>query len=148
MSTAGGFVSQRHQRLLPAYVAAVIFGILGMHVLMQHCPAPAHAMAATSAATHTVAHHADEHLSAVAASTDPFIETVQLTQHPGGTLGDMIMLCVAMLLGAGALLSFILRRRLSRPFALPRPRLNTWRPPLAIAATGPPPTLAFTVIRC
>lgn len=148
MSALGRFASQRHQRLLPAYLAAVIFGILGMHALMQHCPAPSHAMAATSATTHTVAHHADDLLSAVATPLDPVIGTLQRIEHPGGALGDMMMLCAAMLLGAGALLSLRLRRRLSRPFALPRLRLNIWRPPLVVAATGPPPTLAFAVIRC
>lgn len=148
MSAVGSVVSQRHPRFLPAYMAAVIFGILGMHALMQHCPTPAHAMAVASATTQTAAHHADDHLSAVATSLDPVIGSVQLTEHPGGALGDMVMLCAAMLLGAGALLKLMLRRRLRHPFALPRPRLNTWRPSLAVAGTGPPSTLAFAVIRC
>jgi putative Mn2+ efflux pump MntP len=149
MSAVGRIASQRRQRLLPAYVAAVIFGILGMHALMQHCPTPAHAMAEASATAQTAAQHADDHLTVVATSLDPVIGTVQLTEHPGGALGDMVMLCAAMLLGAGALLALMLRRRPGRrPFALPRPRLATWRPSLAVAGTGPPPTLAFAVIRC
>lgn len=148
MSGEGRFASQRHPRLLPACVAAVIFGILGMHALMQHCPTAAHAMAVASATTQTAAHHVEEHLSVVATSLDPVIGTVQLSEHPGGALGDMVMLCAAMLLGAGALLALMLRRRLPRGFALPRLRLNTWRPSLAVSGTGPPPTLAFAVFRC
>ena len=144
----GRCVSRRRQRLLPAYVAAVIFGIFGMHAFMQHCPAPPGATATTSAATQTVAHHADEDLFAVTAWMEPVIGTVQLTEHAGGGLGDMLMLCAAILLGAGALLTLMLRRRVSRSLALLRLRLNPWRPPGVVASTGPPPTLAFAVIRC
>src|SRR5688500_14719339 len=108
MSAVGRVASQRHLRFLPAYVAAVIFGILGMHALMQHCPTPAHAMAMASATTHTAAHHADDHLSVLATSLEPVIGSVQLTELPGGALGDMVMLCAAMLLGAGASLALML----------------------------------------
>lgn len=156
VSTVGRVLSQRHQRLVPAYLAAIILGIVGMHALMQHCPTPAHAMSATSstaAMSPLAGAHAGEHV--VAAIAGPTIagahtsvSLVEATGQPGGSLDDMLMLCAAMLLGAGALLALLLSRRAPRPIGLPRLPPTMWRPLLILAGTGPPPTLAFTVIRC
>jgi hypothetical protein len=145
VSTVGRLVTRRHQRLVPAYLLAMIVGIVGMHALMQHCPAPAHTMAASSSEM-TTTHHAGEHMAAVGQLP---VAAVQPTGQTGGSLNDMLMLCAAMLLGAGALLTLLLRRRFSRPTLLARPSQSDWRPPtLVLAGIGPPPTLAFTVIRC
>ena len=156
MSTVGRVLSQRHQGLVPAYLAAIILGIVGMHVLMQHCPTPAHAMSATSSTAamspHVGAHTGEHVVAAIAgpasAGAHASVSFVEATGQPGGSLGDMLMLCAAMLLGAGALLTLLLTRRAPRPIGLPRLRPTTWRPLLTLAGTGPPPTLAFTVIRC
>lgn len=145
MSKAGSTVDRRHRRLLPAYLAAVILGIVGMHTLMQHCPAPQHAM--TTAGPH-VAHDAGEHMTAPAVPLDDAAKALLAADRPTGGGGDALMLCAAMLLGAGALLTLMLRRRYNRPLTLLRLKLPTWRPPAFVAGTGPPPTLAFAVFRC
>lgn len=147
MSAAGRYLSQCHQRLVPAYVAAIILGILGMHALVQHCPTPAHAMTA-SAGVAEMAHHADEALVTAMPAATSGVSFVEATGQLGSTLNGMLMLCAAMLLGAGALLMLLFGKRCDGPFALPRPRPVAWRPLLARVGTGPPPTLAFTVIRC
>jgi hypothetical protein len=147
VSVAAGIVRQHHRRLLPAYVAALVLGIFGMHALMQRCPTPQHAMTTATATTQTLAHHADEHLAVTPALANG-AGALQLAEPPSSGFGDMLMLCAAMLLGAGAVLALLLRRRLARPFGLPRPWLIGWRPALPIAATGPPRTLAFAVVRC
>jgi hypothetical protein len=125
----------------------MIFGIMGMHALVQHCPAPPHALSA-AATTRTAAQHAAEHLSAVATTAEPVIGILQLTEHPGDVLGDTLMLCAAMLLGAGASLALARRQRFRRPIAAPRQCLTRWRPAVAVVGTGPPSVLAFAVIRC
>ena len=145
MSALGRYLSQRHQRLVPAYLAAIILGIVGMHALMQHCPAPAHPVTA-SAGVAQMSHHADEAL--MSAMPVAAVSLVEAIGQPGGSVDDMLMICAAMLLGAGALLLLLFSRRTERPIALTRPRPSVRRPPLARIGTGPPPTLAFTVIRC
>jgi hypothetical protein len=147
MSALGRYVGRSHQRLVPAFLAAIVLGILGMHALMQHCPTPAHAMAAGSAAAE-MTHHSHDALTTAMPVAGSGISFVASTGQPGGPLDDMLMLCAAMLLGAGALLAVLLGRRSDPPIALPRLRPTTWRPLLDLVATGPPPTLAFTVIRC
>jgi hypothetical protein len=136
---------QRRQRLLPAYFLAIIVGIVGMHALMQHCPTPAHTVA-TDGSAMTATHHLGDHLEA--AGQLP-VAAVDAAGPTGGSLGNMLMLCAAMLLGAGAMLTLLLRRHLGRPTLLARPSQSDWRPPtLVLAGIGPPPTIAFTVIRC
>jgi hypothetical protein len=147
MSSPGRIIGRRHQRLLPAYVVAVIVGIVGMHVLMQHCPTPAHTLPSASAAPQA-AHHAGQHLTAVMVAAADVASSTKATNHSQGGLSDMFMLCAAMLLGAGAIVLMLFRRRVDRPLTLLPVIMSRWRPPLIVADTGPPATLAFTVIRC
>jgi hypothetical protein len=147
VSIPGRTVSRPRQRLLPACVAAVIFGIVGMHALIQHCPTPPHTMPMATSAVHT-AHQTGEHLTAAVASAPIGIMGLQVTDHPTGGLDEMLILCAAMLLGAGAILMLLLRRRGDRPIALLPMSMSRWRPSLIMADNGPPRTLAFTVIRC
>lgn len=147
MSTQGRVASRRHQRLLPAYVAAVIFGIVAMHAFMQHCPTRLHSMPASTTMVQTT-HHAGEHLTNAVSSVISISYGRQVADHPTGGVREMLMLCAAMLLGAGAVLLLLLRRQVNRPLALLPMGTNWWRPLIFVAETGPPPTLAFTVIRC
>lgn len=140
-------VRRRRPRLLPACVAAVIFGIVGMHVLMQHCPTPPHTKPVSTSVAHTT-HQTGEHLADAVASAHTGIKILQVTDHPAGGLDEMLMLCAAMLLGAGAILMLLRRRRVDRPIALLPMSMSRWRPSLIVADNGPPRTLAFTVIRC
>jgi len=141
--------------LMVGELAAVILGILGMHALVQHCPAPAHAMQATAAMASTPGAAAagmhDHAVSAGDASSTELLMVVGpvVTGSASGSLGDMLMLCAAMLLGAGAGLSLALRRR--RAPAQPIPRPSVARPRLTVLRlirAGPPPVMAFSVIRC
>jgi hypothetical protein len=152
----GAHVAAR-RGLVVGQLAAVILGILGMHTLVQHCPAPAHAMQATGAMTSMgVATAAEVHDHAVQDSGAsgaelPSVVGAAVTGGASGSLGDMLMLCAAMLLGAGALLSLGLRRcRAPAHRVLPgdpsvaRPRQSVLR----LVRAGPPPIMAFSVIRC
>lgn len=147
MSFPGRIISRRPQRLLPAYVAAVIFGIIGMYALMQHCPTPPHTGAVTTSVAQS-AHHTGEYLTNAVASAHTVVSGLQVADHPAGGLDDMLMLCAAMLLGAGVMLSLLFRRRFDRPLTLLPMTMSRWRPALIVADNGPPSTLAFTVIRC
>jgi hypothetical protein len=147
VSNQGRTVSHRHQRLLPACVAAVIFGIVGMHALMQHCPTPPHTTPVSTSVAHTT-DQTGEHLADAVASAYTGIKVLQVTDHPAGGLDEMLLLCAAMLFGAGAILMLLRRRRVDRPIALLPMSMSRWRPSLIVADNGPPRTLAFTVIRC
>jgi hypothetical protein len=151
----GAHVAAR-RGLVVGQLAAVILGILGMHTLVQHCPVPAHAMQATGAMTSMgLATAAEIHDHAVKDSDAsraelPSVVGAVVTGAASGSLGDLLMLCAAMMLGAGAVLSLALRRCrapahrvLSRP-SVARPRQSVLR----LIRAGPPPIMAFSVIRC
>lgn len=146
VSTAARFVRQHTRQLLPAYVAAIILGIFGMHALMQHCPTPEHTMSAATSTVAAVGHHAEHMAAAPVAELQHGL--AQLDEQPGGSLKDMFMLCAAMVLGAGLVMALLLRPRHTTVFRLAQPRRTTWRPILHVTATGPPPSLAVAVIRC
>jgi hypothetical protein len=149
VSTVGRSLSRRHQRLLPGYVAAVVLGILGMHALVQHCPAPSHVMSVATTAPMASGHLSSGHVAQVLPAVDASVDGARLTEQPASSLSDMLMLCAAMLLGAGAVLMLLLLRQgYRRGLSLARRRICDWRPPVAIAGTGPPTACAFAVIRC
>ena len=67
------------------------------------------------------------------------------------SLGDVVMLCVAMLVAAATLLWLLnLLRRVPRMWAVLRPFATPVRPAswLIPTGTGPPPMWQFSVIRC
>lgn len=71
--------------------------------------------------------------------------------EPGHSLGDMVMLCVAMLVAAGAsLLAMLgLHRRVPRVWAVLPPAITARVTRQdAYRGTGPPPVWQFSVIRC
>jgi hypothetical protein len=123
-----------------------------MHAMAQHCPTPAHAMTMTAPTVIDSSHHAAGHAFSTATqgltSTMSIVAAAPMAEQPANPLSDMLMLCAAMLLGAGAVLSLLFRGRPGLPLPLPRLHLPTWRPAVLTADTGPPPTLAFVVIRC
>lgn len=135
-------------RLVPPYVAAIVLGILGVHALAQHCPAPSEGVAliGTSISHGTPlqhAHHAASAVGLVVEAAPSALASIAVD------LGDLLMICAAMLVGAGVTLALWLRRRGS-PAGLPMSPLRLAVPPptQAAAASGPPLALAFTVIRC
>lgn len=133
--------------LLAAAVAAVVLGILGMHALNLHGTTTMSSMAGTTG------HHevpgtseaAELELAPVggAVAGEP--------AQPGHGMGDMVMLCAAMLAVAGlALLTLLLLHRVPRSsWSLARWRLVSLRGPVpARTGSGPPSVWAFSVIRC
>ena len=139
-------------RLIPAYVAAIVLGILGMHALAQHCPAPSGESPLIGASISPGMPLEHAHLAAAAAGTA--VEAapkalVAITADLGGGLDDLLMLCAAMLVGAGATLALLLRKQGSAiGLSLRRLRDSVPQPAWLPTATGPPAALAFAVIRC
>lgn len=139
-------------RLLPAYVAVLVLGILGMHALAQHCPAPSGESPLIGASVSPGMPLQHAHHAAAAAGSAAEAGTkglVAIAAGPGGWLDDLLMLCAAMLVGAGATLALRLGKRGSA-IGLSMSRLRDAVPQLAWVptATGPPAALAFAVNRC
>ena len=140
-------------RLVPAYVAAIVLGILGMHALAQHCPAPSGELPRVGSSVSSTsmplqhAHHAAT-VAGIAVEAGAKV-LVSIAPDLGGSLDDLLMLCAAILVGAGATLA-LRRRNRGSPIglSLSRLRLALLQPAWFPAATGPPPALAFAVIRC
>jgi len=91
--------------------------------------------------------------TAAAAASSPM--TAQAAGKPvaypaGAGMGDMLMLCMAVLtVAAGALLALLALRRLCRRIRrLLPPSTFDLRPVLAHVRSGPPPAWRFSVIRC
>ena len=150
MSSGHRIVGQAGRRLVPAYVAAVVLGILGMHALAPHCPAPSQLVTAATTTTEHTVQHAGHHAAAAVAAVAELAARDRVTEPHGGggAVDDLLMLCAAMVLGAGAALVLLLRRRPSWTARIPVLRRPLWRAPTALAGTGPPASLAFAVIRC
>jgi len=137
---------------LVAGVGAIILGIFGMHAFahdpMQMTGASHSAAVATSveATSHDMATMV---LDPVSASSPG--GTVAEVPAPAHSMGDMVMLCAAMLLAvaAGILLALRLRQHTpSTPISLrPRPGNHTF-PVTARAGIGPPVEWKFSVVRC
>lgn len=129
---------------------AIVLGLLGMHVLSHH--GATHETAPTVTAPLAAAHH--DAAGATHQAPPAHDSTGSGDGGAGGTghvLGDMVMLCVAMLAVAAtllALLAFI--RRVPRLWAVLRPAVTRFRPTgrLTPTGTGPPPVWEFSVIRC
>jgi hypothetical protein len=137
---------------LSAVVAAIVLGILGMHGL-AHDPMSMSG-ASHSAAVATVVDSTGHDMTTtvidpVSASTPG--GTVAEVPAPAHSMGDMVMLCAAMLLAVavGILLALRLRQRApSVPISLrPRPPNHAF-PVTARIGIGPPAVWRFSVVRC
>lgn len=131
---------------LVAAVVAIVLGILGMHALNLH-------EAATTAPMSGMAGMAGHGEAAEASSVSGDVSqpTVGVPSQPGHDMGDMVMLCTAMLVAAGfALVALLLRRLPTSSWVFTRSQLTTRlrRLVAVLADTGPPPVWAFSVIRC
>jgi hypothetical protein len=157
----------RTRLLLPVLLAAIVLGILGMHALARHGAMPGHGAdhhpgAATATSGTAEVSHRDGHgapvaepasepaagMALVASGAGFSVATVGSLDFP---LGEMTMLCAAMLLtaAAGALLSVRLRRVASADgFSVARLRSAIVRLLAARAGTGPPYVWEFSVVRC
>ena len=144
-------------------VLVIVLGILGMHALSHPGTArePAPTVATASATDMTGAMSADaghphaRHQAEAARRSAPAHDTHGTGRgDAGGTghsLGDMVMLCVAMLAAAATLLALLaFLRRVPRLWAVLRPAVTHFCPTswLAPMGTGPPSVWQFSVIRC
>jgi hypothetical protein len=141
---------------LVAVVAALVLGILGMHGLGQHGPMSHRDQPVTAVVSVDphAAHPAPDHTPvAIDTSRTHATSTSGFGTSPDdhGSVGDMVMLCVAMLLAAvaGVLLTLrIVRFAHHAPLSLrPLFRVPTF-PATARAGTGPPAVWEFCVVRC
>ena len=152
--------------VLPPVVVAVVVGILGMHVLSGSHAMP---MGTGGAATHAsmaveIAPAPDLERVTGSPRTDSVRTLLPAPGYPGPTssmvrgvggaaghgMGSMMMLCVAMLLRAGAtLLALFAFRRRPRMWAhLSAAASRSIAPPAGRPSTGPPPAWEFSVVRC
>lgn len=138
---------------LGVVVAALVLGIVGMHGLSQHGVVsddtlPVAAMNVEPHASHPAPDHAP---IAVEAGASPTKVGIGPPPDDHGSDGDMVMLCVAMLLAVAV--TVLLRVRLARvahrtPLGLrPLFRVPTF-PATTRAGTGPPAVWEFSVVRC
>jgi hypothetical protein len=145
--------------LLALVIAALVIGIFGMHGMVagagrsmgkmgEHATtAPAaQPMSSPDLSTSTAPH--------TPAATGVSASTKATSLHAGSAdMGDMLMLCVAVLTaGAGALLAALrllaLRRQSLTGLLSPRRTGVLLRLVASDATTGPPPVWEFSVIRC
>jgi hypothetical protein len=152
---------------LTAVVGAIVLGILGMHAF-AHDPTPmTGASDHVATATHDQSRGHDMRAMAGSSSTATMSRDVPDTTSPRSasssqevagnrpapahSMGDMVMLCAAMLLAvaAGTLLALRLRQHIpSIPISIrPRPRSRTF-PVTARVGIGPPAEWKFSVVRC
>ena len=138
---------------LVAVVGALVLGILGMHGLHQHGATTPGSQPVASVSADPHAHHpAPDHTpiatDTAGISSAPVVGSLSDDRE---SAGDMVMLCVAMLLAAavGVLLGLRLRLIAHRaPLSLmPVVRVPTF-PATARAGTGPPAAWKFSVVRC
>lgn len=143
-------------RLAAALV--VVLGIFGMHALTHHGtshpPAPEGVGAASAHATHD--------MGGTAQSAAPTLVAQDVTgigigsgsgfgSGPKQVLGDMVMLCVVILVVAGTMLGLLTSiRRRPRLWAFLPSAVGTVRPLrwLERVDSGPPHVWQFSVIRC
>ncbi len=133
--------------MLVAVVVAIVLGILGMHALNLHGSTTMEAtpdMAGMSGPVEALA---------TSIAVDHHSQSVVAAPNRGGHgAGDMMMLCLAMLVGSGiALLAvLVLRRGRRSSWHSTRSQLTVAapRPVPSRAGTGPPAAWAFSVIRC
>lgn len=134
------------RRAVPALLSALILGILGMHVLSQHCAPTAQAEHGTHSTLTEHAGHAAEPMTTTAASAVAAVVTgdVDGTAHLGMLLCAFIVLASAI-----ALLLVALRGHTLLPsYDVRRVRSLVPRLRASPSGTGPPPGWQFSVIRC
>lgn len=151
-----------HQRgsgpfLLLLLIGALAAGIFGMHGLVcsagtsgaEHLRSMA-ASTGTSNAAPAEGSMVGDQTATVAAASSPVSTQAMADPVAGTDMGDMLMLCLAVLtVAAGALLALLALRGLCRRIRgfLPPGRFDL-RPVLARVRSGPPPVWRFSVIRC
>lgn len=140
-------------------VLAIVLGIFGMHALSHHGtthlePTSRIASALAGSMADAGAGHAHHQSEAIPHST-PVTGTraadVGDAGGPGHSLGDLVMLCVAMLAAAATLLGLLtFIRRIPRLWAVLATATTHFRPTswMNPTGTGPPPAWQFSVIRC
>lgn len=148
---------------LVAVVGAIVLGIFGMHGFTQHGPMPGHgnhqAVAATPTSDASAGHAAMElGVPGVTAMADGNLDSAPTTDgaavaagESGGTIGDMAMLCAAIVLAAaaGVLLALRLRRLAHGTVLGLKSRVLTFRGLVSERLdTGPPAVWEFSVVRC
>jgi hypothetical protein len=143
--------AKTHTRLLMlSLLAGIVLGILGMHAFVQCGAMPMHGTDARPATVTANADMAMEH-TAAAPKPSPLGTPKANVQHPGSPMGDMVMLCGAMLLVAasGVLLALRLRRLAwSRGISVGRLRPVIANRLAARVEIGPPYVWEFSVVRC
>lgn len=145
--------------LLLLLIGALTAGIFGMHGLV--CTAGTsgteHRSTSTSMGTSNAppgkGGMVGNKTTAGAAASSPMTAQAmaEAIAGPAGTdMGDMLMLCIAILtVASGALLALLTLRRLCRRIrGLLPPGTFGLRPVLAHVRSGPPPAWRFSVIRC
>lgn len=129
----------------------VVLGIFGMHVLAHHGTTHPSASDNASAYVHDAMGGTEQHAVQAAGMDLEVAISPSLGSGPDHTLGDMVMLCVALLTAAGTMLGLLtFFRRRPRLWALLAAAVADARPlrRLARLDTGPPPVWQFSVIRC
>ncbi|WP_341926501.1 hypothetical protein [Nocardioides psychrotolerans] len=131
-------------RVVPALLSVVILGILGMHVLSQHCATLTDEPASASHSSMAHGEHAGEPVAAAAT----VVAVVTGGAHDPAHLG--LMLCAFIVLASAiALLLVALRARSHLPsYDVGRARSLVPRLRASPSGTGPPPVWQFSVIRC
>lgn len=135
------------RRAVPALLSALILGILGMHVLSQHCAttAPAehgtHGAHGTPSAHAQHADHGGDPVSAVAAVA---------TGDLGSTAHLGLLLCAFVVLASAIALLLLSLRGHTHLASYDVRRARTLVPRLRAsqAGTGPPSVWQYSVIRC
>lgn len=141
-------------------VLVIVLGIFGMHALSHHGithaePTPGIATLAASMTADVATGHAHHQPWATPHST-PATDThaTDSRDDAGGTghgLGEMVMLCVAMLAATATVLSLLaFIRRVPRVWVVLRPTATYFYSAAWLNPTGsrPPPEWRFSVIRC
>lgn len=151
--------ARRHKRLtyLPACLAAVILGILGLNMCSDHKPlpggaghGPSTAMPAADGADGLVT-HATLATTGYGAAAGIVGGRQRAIPDPADTVLDIVMMCASMLVGvaASALLTLRLRRTAETALlGLKRIRRTVQALVLAPVRAGPPYVWEFSVVRC
>ena len=138
------------RRAVPALLSALILGILGMHVLGQHCASTAATEHGTHAAPSDHAGHAGHAAEPVAAVASVAAVVAVATGDGGGAAHLGMLLCAFVVLASAiALLLMTLRGHTLLPsYDVRRARSLVPRLRASPDGTGPPPVWQYSVIRC
>ncbi|GEP37554.1 hypothetical protein NPS01_12170 [Nocardioides psychrotolerans] len=137
------------RRVVLALLSVVILGILGMHVLSQHCAPTAQAEHGTHSTPSEHAGHAADPVAAAAASAASAVVAVSTGDAGGSAQLGMLLCAFIVLASAIALLLVGLRGHTVLPsYDVRRARSLVPRLRASPSGTGPPPVWQFSVIRC